>query len=66
MVNPGLAADLRKFPPSEPGRFRQTVLKGTPKGMPAWESQLSADDVNALWDYVKRRLRTARRMKRTE
>lgn len=54
LVSPGgLAFDLRKFPLDEPERFRQSVLKGTPKGMPAWQGLLSADDVKALWDYLK-------------
>jgi mono/diheme cytochrome c family protein len=29
------------------------VLEGKPPGMPAWRQQLNADDVKALWDYVK-------------
>jgi mono/diheme cytochrome c family protein len=54
MVSPGtLAFDLRKFPPAEAERFRRSVREGTPKGMPAWKSQLSAEDIEALWDYVK-------------
>jgi mono/diheme cytochrome c family protein len=50
-----LAFDLRTFPLTEPDRFRQSVLNGTAKGMPAWKSQFSADDIDALWDYVKGR-----------
>jgi mono/diheme cytochrome c family protein len=49
----GLAFDLRKFPPAEALRFQQSVLKGTGKGMPAWQGQLSIEDIKALWDYVK-------------
>jgi mono/diheme cytochrome c family protein len=49
----GLAFDLRKFPPTEAARFQQSVLKGTAKGMPAWQGQLSIEDIKALWDYVK-------------
>ncbi len=49
----GLVFDLRRFPRAEPARFRQSVLQGTPKGMPAWQGQLTADDIQALWDYVK-------------
>jgi mono/diheme cytochrome c family protein len=49
----GLAFDLRKFPPGEAARFQQSVLKGTAKGMPAWQGQLSPEDIKALWDYVK-------------
>lgn len=53
LVSTGLAFDLRKFPQDEPQRFVQSVLNGTAKGMPAWKSQLSEQDINALWDYVK-------------
>ena len=53
MVAPaGLAIDLRKFPRNESARFKRSVLKGTAKGMPAWEGQLSAEDIQALWDYL--------------
>ena len=53
MVGTGLAFDLRKFPLDSLSRFQQSVLNGTAKGMPAWKSQLSEQDVKALWDYVK-------------
>ena len=53
MLNPGLAFDLRKFPKEEAERFRNAVLHGKGKGMPALEGQLSAEDVKALWAYVK-------------
>jgi mono/diheme cytochrome c family protein len=53
MLNPGLAFDLRKFPKNDKQRFFNAVLKGTPKGMPPWEQQLSAQDIDALWAYVK-------------
>lgn len=53
LVSTGLAFDLRKFPMNDAARFQKSVLDGTAKGMPAWKSQLSAEDVNALWDYVK-------------
>ncbi len=53
LVSTGLAFDLRKFPQNDAARFQKSVLDGTAKGMPAWKSQLSAEDVKALWDYVK-------------
>jgi len=53
MVSSGLAFDLRKFPPAEFDRFQNAVLNGKPPGMPGWRSQLSAEDVKAIWDYVK-------------
>jgi mono/diheme cytochrome c family protein len=53
MVATGLAFDLRKFPLDDSARFQKSVLDGTAKGMPPWKSQLSEQDVKALWDYVK-------------
>lgn len=53
MSSPGLAFDLRKFPLSEPERFRQSVLNGKGQAMPAWKAQLSGEDVQVLWAYVK-------------
>lgn len=55
MVSPGLAFDLRQFPLGEFERFQNSVLNGKPPGMPAWRSQLSSEDIKALWDYVKTR-----------
>lgn len=53
MANPGLASDLRKFPKEDPTRFQNSVLNGKGSAMPPWRSQLSAEDLKALWDYVK-------------
>jgi mono/diheme cytochrome c family protein len=53
MVSPGLAFDLRKFPLNEFDRFQNAVMNGKPPGMPAWRSQLNAEDIQAIWDYVK-------------
>ncbi len=53
MMNPGLAFDLRKFPKGDPERFRNSVLNGKGQGMPALKGQLSAEDIEALWAYVK-------------
>ena len=53
MVSSCLAFDLRKFPLAEFDRFQNAVLNGKPPGMPGWRSQLSAEDVKAIWDYVK-------------
>jgi mono/diheme cytochrome c family protein len=53
MVSAGAAFDLRKFPRDEAARFRQSVRKGKPPAMPAWETRLSLEDVQALWDYIK-------------
>ena len=53
MANPGLAFDLRKFPKNDPERFRQSVLNGKGQGMPAWKDQLSSEDIQTLWAYVK-------------
>lgn len=53
MMNPGLAFDLRKFPKEDPERFRNSVLHGKGQGMPSLQGQLSAEDIKALWAYVK-------------
>jgi mono/diheme cytochrome c family protein len=53
MQNPGLAFDLRKFPKDDKSRFFNSVQNGTPKGMPPWKAQLSAEDIETLWSYVK-------------
>jgi len=53
MVSSGLAFDLRKFPIAEFDRFQKAVMNGKPPGMPGWRNQLSAEDVKAIWDYVK-------------
>ena len=53
MVNPGLLSfDLRKFPPDDSARFRNSVQNGK-DGMPAWRDKLSDDDIEALWAYVR-------------
>lgn len=53
MMHPGLAFDLKKFPLTDPERFKHSVLNGKPPGMPAWNSQLNEEDVRLLWAYVK-------------
>jgi len=53
MQNPGLAFDLRTFPKNDKPRFLNAVRNGTPKGMPPWKDQLSTDDIETLWAYVK-------------
>ena len=53
MLNPGLAFDLRKFPKDDKTRFFNSVQNGTPKGMPPWKGQLSPEDIETLWSYVK-------------
>ena len=52
LVNPGSSFDLRKLRPDERARFDKSVTDG--KGqMPAWGGQLSDDDMNALWAYIR-------------
>ena len=53
MANPGLAFDLRKFPANDAQRFSNSVLNGKGPAMPAWKEQLTPQDVDALWAYVK-------------
>ncbi len=53
MVNPGNSSfDLRKFPLDQKERFVHSVTHGK-SAMPAWGDILSADEINALWEYVK-------------
>ena len=53
LINRGTKTyDLRKFPLDQPERFANSVAKG--KGqMPPWGDRLSAEDIAALWAYVK-------------
>jgi mono/diheme cytochrome c family protein len=53
MVSAGLAFDLRLLPRDDYKRFQETVLNGKGSAMPPWRSQLSSEDIKALWDYVK-------------
>ena len=53
MANPGLAFDLRKFPRSDAERFFNAVLNGKGSAMPPWKEQLSPQDIQAVWAYVK-------------
>jgi hypothetical protein len=53
MVSTGLAFNLRTFPRDDGKRFQETVLNGKGTAMPPWRSQLSGEDIKALWDYVK-------------
>jgi len=52
LVNPGSSFDLRKLRADERGRFDKSVSDG--KGqMPAWGGVLSAEDMDALWAYIR-------------
>jgi mono/diheme cytochrome c family protein len=52
LVNPGSSFDLRKLHADERARFDKSVADG--KGqMPAWGGVLGADDMDALWAYVR-------------
>ena len=51
MLDPNSAFDLRKFPPSEKGRFVNSVVKGKNQ-MPPWGDLFKPEDVDALWAYV--------------
>jgi mono/diheme cytochrome c family protein len=43
--------DLRTFPQGEKERFVRSVSKGI-RAMPAWESTLSAEQIESLWLYI--------------
>lgn len=52
LVNPGASFDLRKLRADERARFDKSVSDG--KGqMPAWGGVLSAEDMDALWAYIR-------------
>jgi len=51
MKTAGTTFDLRTFPKNDKARFNDSVING--KGsMPAWGNKLSADEVNAIYEYV--------------
>lgn len=54
MVSTGpLIFDLRKFPKDDFTRFKDVVMNGKGKAMPAWRDKLSDEDVTLLWAYVR-------------
>jgi mono/diheme cytochrome c family protein len=54
MVNAGtLSFDLRKFPRDDADRFKNSVLNGKGRAMPAWADKLTDEDIANLWAYVK-------------
>ena len=50
--NSNVAFDLRRLKADEHPRFVDSVLHGK-KAMPAWQSVLSADQLEALWAYIR-------------
>ncbi len=55
MVNPGTSSyDLRRFPVDQQDRFVASVMNGK-NTMPAWGGELTADELDKLWDYVRSR-----------
>jgi mono/diheme cytochrome c family protein len=54
MINAGgFAFDLRKFPKDDFARFRNSVLDGKNRAMPAWRDKITEEDLAALWAYVR-------------
>jgi mono/diheme cytochrome c family protein len=54
MVNTGtISPDLRQFPKDDVARFKNIVLNGKGRAMPAWADKVSEEDVANLWAYVK-------------
>ena len=54
LANPGSAFDLRKLGADERPRFDKAVTDG--KGqMPAWGGQLTAEEFDQLWAYIRSR-----------
>jgi mono/diheme cytochrome c family protein len=52
LVNPGSSFDLRKLRADERARFDKSVNDGKGR-MPAWGGVLSAEDIDALWAYIR-------------
>ena len=52
----GAVPDLRQLRADERVRFEQMVLEGRGQ-MPAWEGQLSADEIDQIWAYIRSRAR---------
>jgi len=52
LVNPGASFDLRKLRADERPRFDKSVNDGK-RQMPAWGGGLSAEDMDALWAYLR-------------
>jgi mono/diheme cytochrome c family protein len=52
LQNNGLAFDLRRLKADEQPRFVFFVTHGK-KAMPSWQGVLGADQIDALWAYVR-------------
>jgi mono/diheme cytochrome c family protein len=50
--NSNIAFDLRRLKADEHPRFVDSVLHGK-KAMPAWQGVLNADQLEALWAYIR-------------
>jgi mono/diheme cytochrome c family protein len=54
MVNTGtISPDLRQFPKDDLARFKNAVLNGKGRAMPAWADKVSDEDLTNLWAYVR-------------
>ena len=52
----GAIPDLRELRPEHRPRFAETVLEGRGQ-MPAWRGQLSAEEIDQIWAYIRSRAR---------
>ncbi len=52
--NSGVAFDLRRLRADEHPRFVNSVTHGK-NAMPSWQGVLSADQIDALWAYIRSR-----------
>lgn len=50
--NSGVAFDLRRLRADEHPRFVNSVTHGK-NAMPSWQGVLSADQIDALWAYIR-------------
>jgi mono/diheme cytochrome c family protein len=55
LVSTGSAFDLRKLAPEDRPRFDKALEEG--KGqMPSWAGQLSPEEIDAIWAYIRSRV----------
>jgi mono/diheme cytochrome c family protein len=52
----GTMPDLRELGPDDRARFDKAVLEGRGQ-MPGWQGVLSVDEIDQVWDYVRRNAR---------
>jgi mono/diheme cytochrome c family protein len=54
--SPGAIPDLRELDANDRARFDRAVLEGRGQ-MPPWQGVLSQQEIDQIWDYVRRNAR---------